>query len=132
MRKYPFLLIVFAAAALSIPAFPMGGHAPVPVQPTYEAPATDVRVINVTAKQFEYIPATIDVKKGVPVRIVLTSEDVTHGFAIDAFKINVSVEKGKQTIIDFTPDKAGTYEYYCTVFCGFGHMGMRGRMNVLE
>jgi cytochrome c oxidase subunit 2 len=132
MRKHLFLFILFAAAALSNPAFPMGGPAPSAPSATYEAPAAGMRVIRVIAKQFEYVPATIDVKKGVPVRVVLTSQDVTHGFAIDAFKINVSVEKGKETVVDFTPNRSGTYEYYCSVFCGYGHMGMRGRLNVLD
>jgi cytochrome c oxidase subunit II len=131
MRKYLILFVVFAAA-LSSPAFPMGGPAPTPPSASYEAPAANARVITIIAKQFEYIPATITVKKGVPVRLILTSQDVTHGFAIDAFKINVTVEKGKETVVDFTPDRAGTFEYYCSVFCGYGHMGMRGTLTVLD
>jgi heme/copper-type cytochrome/quinol oxidase subunit 2 len=130
MRNYLFVFILFISAIFSIPAFPMGGTAPTPPSATYQAPAANVQVINVIAKQFEFIPNTINVKRGIPVRIILTSQDDTHGFAIDDLKINVSVEKGKQTIVDFTPNKSGTYEFYCSVFCGLGHMGMRGKLIV--
>jgi cytochrome c oxidase subunit II len=132
MKKLLFLLVVFAVAMVSSPAFSMAGPAPIAPVVKYEAPAANAQVINVSAKQFEFIPSEITVKKGVPVRIILTSQDVTHGFAIDALKINVSVEKGKNAIVDFTPTSVGTYEFYCSEFCGLGHMGMRGKLMVVE
>ena len=78
----------------------------------------------------EQFGVMIVVKKGIPVRIILSSQDVTHGFAIDAFKVSASVEKGKDTVVNFTPDKTGTFDYYCSVFCGIGHLGMRGKITV--
>jgi cytochrome c oxidase subunit 2 len=101
---------------------PLSGKAAVQV--------SKVRTIKVLAKQFEFIPKTIVLKKGVPVRLVFTSQDVTHGFAVDAFKINVTIEKGKDTVLDFTPDKTGTFDFYCSYFCGFGHHDMRGKLIV--
>jgi cytochrome c oxidase subunit II len=132
MKKSLFIYVLFTVAAISIPAFPMGGPAPTPPAAAYEAAAANTQVINILAKQFEFIPNAIEVKRGQTVRLILTSQDVTHGFAIDAFKVNVTVEKGKETVVDFVPDKSGTYDYYCNVFCGIGHMGMRGKLTVID
>ena len=122
------------------PALAMGSPPPSPsvmiptqeaITSTFETTASaDEQVIRISAKQFEYNPSRFTVKQGVPVKIILTSEDVKHGFAIDYYSVNVNVEKGKDTIVTFTPDKAGTYDYYCSVFCGVGHIGMRGQMTV--
>jgi nitrosocyanin len=116
--------IILAAHAFSMSTPPAASPEVVPVN--FES----VQEIRIVAKQFEYVPSSVVVKKGIPVRIILSSQDVTHGFAIDAFNVHASVEKGKDTIVNFTPDKAGTYDYYCTVFCGIGHLGMRGKLIV--
>ncbi len=141
MKRYiRFVYIyLFLITALFIGAFAMGGppQSAAPMIPTGEAVSSTfevatpgTQVIKVMAKQFEFIPNEITGKSGIPVRIILTSEDVTHGFAIDDLKINVQVRKGEDTIVDFTPDKPGTYDFYCSVFCGIGHPGMRGKLIV--
>lgn len=43
-----------------------------------------VRVVEVKARQFEFEPETIVVRKGEKVRLEVTSEDVKHGIAISA------------------------------------------------
>lgn len=40
--------------------------------------------IHMTARRFEFDPRTITVQKGQPAKLVITSEDVDHGFAIDS------------------------------------------------
>lgn len=86
--------------------------------------------MSVIAKQFEFLPAKIEVKLGQPTKIYLTSIDATHGFHIEAFKINVRIEKGKVSVVGFTPDKAGEFEIRCSSFCGVGHPWMRGKLIV--
>ena len=136
MKKFALVLsllvVISSAHAMAMGGPPESGSHMVPTSAaaSFETAPADVHVVRITAKQFEYLPKTFTVKKGSPVRIILTSADVAHGFAIDAFQINVRVEKDKDTIVDFTPDKAGTFDYYCTVFCGIGHAGMRGQMTV--
>lgn len=121
--------------ALAVPALSSGG-AP-PTSPGYKgAPAAPKELpqkpqeIRVLAKQYEFIPNRIAVKLNVPVRLIITSADVYHGFAIDDFKIDATIEKGKETIITFTPKKTGTYVFYCSIFCGVGHRDMRGLLIV--
>lgn len=71
-----------------------------------ETPATPVE-IKVTARRFQFDPATITVPKGKPVKLVITSLDVSHGFAIKEFGIKETIEAKQSKTIEFTPDKAG-------------------------
>ncbi len=88
--------------------------------------------VSVIAKQFTYYPDQIVVRKGQPLRLYLTSIDVTHGFALPDFKIDRQIKKGEITTIDFVPNKAGTFPFHCSVFCGLGHLGMTGKLVVVE
>jgi cytochrome c oxidase subunit 2 len=97
------------------------------------APAQDTpRRIEVSAKKFTYTPAEVTVKKGEPVVIVLTSEDVTHGLKFKELNLNTKIEKGKPAELAFTPDKVGTFVGHCSVFCGSGHGSMTLTLHVTE
>jgi cytochrome c oxidase subunit II len=89
-----------------------------------------VRVVKVRAKRFEYIPGTIVVNEGEKVRLEITSEDTTHGFGLSEYKIRLTLEPGKTQKAEFTAGKPGTYGFHCIVFCGMGHMKMRGELVV--
>ena len=89
------------------------------------------RVIKMTAKQFQYDPATVVVALGDRVKIEATSLDVPHGFQLDDFGIKQKVEPDATTTITFVADKAGTHEFHCSVFCGEGHGEMKGELVVL-
>ncbi len=134
MRRLVFLQVLFAVVLFSSSAFAFAGPAPAEnpggESPDVTPPPPNAQIIKVTAQQFNYIPDPIRVKKGVPVRLIITSADVPHGFVIDEFNINERIEKGVITILDFTPDKAGTYDMYCNVECGVGHSYMRGKFIV--
>ena len=83
-------------------------------------------MIEVVAKRYEFVPASIEVVQGEPVRIVVTSGDGFHGFGIDAFDISKEIARGDTVTIDFTPDTAGQFPILCTEYCGDGHEEMRG------
>lgn len=89
-------------------------------------------IIKMTAKKFEFSPSTITVKKGDRVRLQITSEDVTHGFSLPDFGVSMNLEPGKMTEVAFTPDKAGEFDFRCSVFCGTGHGTMAGKLVVTE
>ena len=40
--------------------------------------------------------------------------------------ININLQKNGSA--EFTADKAGTYEYHCSVMCGSGHTNMTGKL----
>lgn len=78
-----------------------------------------------------WTPDVIQAKTGVPLHLRLTSEDVTHGFAVGQSDIPaVDVLPGKMTDVTLTFDKPGTYTFYCTRWCGIYHWRMRGKIEV--
>jgi len=88
------------------------------------------QVVPVTAKKFDFTPAVIELKLGVPVVLELHSADRRHGFALPDFKIDEQIEAGETRRVRFVPDKAGTFEFHCSVFCGSGHEEMGGQIVV--
>ncbi|MDP4086408.1 MAG: cupredoxin domain-containing protein [Bacillota bacterium] len=82
--------------------------------------------IKVEATDFKYDKKVIHIKKGDAIKITLHSDDGGHGLAIPAFNINIQGNGSAE----FTADKAGTYDYYCSVMCGSGHAKMTGKLIV--
>ena len=95
------------------------------------APTAAPRKITITARKYEFNPAKIEMKVGEPVEITLQAEDATHGFTCKDLGVDkVVVEKGHGKSFVVTPQKAGTYEFKCAKWCGFGHGRMKGEILV--
>lgn len=88
------------------------------------------RVVKVSARRFQFTPATIALKKGEPVVFELTSEDVFMGMNVPDFGVRSDIVPGKTMRMPFTPDKAGTFTFVCDVFCGDKHEEMSGTLVV--
>ena len=91
---------------------------------------SEVKEFKMTAKQFAFVPETIEVNKGDKVRLIVTSTDIPHGIAIPEYGINERLDPGKEVSIEFTADKQGTFTAFCSVFCGSGHSNMKGKIVV--
>jgi cytochrome c oxidase subunit 2 len=92
--------------------------------------ATEFRIL---AQQWYYNPANIKVNPGDTVRFILTSQDLTHGFAMNELGINLSLPPGVDVTheIVIPPDMAeGAYTMYCSIFCGIGHPYLKGKIIV--
>jgi cytochrome c oxidase subunit 2 len=83
------------------------------------------RVVEITAKRFEFSPAEIVLKVDEPVTLRLRSLDVTHGFFQRALGIDLEIQPGKVTDLTITPRKAGRFLTICDHFCGSGHGNMK-------
>ena len=103
-----------------------------PEQPAASGQAPAAREFQMTARKYKYEPNVITVKKGEVVRLIITAQDRKHGFKLQEFGIDQELLKGAPTTIEFTADKAGTFEFKCSVFCGFGHGKMKGKLIVEE
>lgn len=57
-------------------------------------------------------------------RILLKSNDVSHGFWIPGLGIDKEASPDVTTKIDITPEKTGTFPGACNIQCGRGHAGM--------
>ncbi len=73
----------------------------------------------------------LHVPVGRPVRLTLTSEDVIHGFFIPAFRIKQDAVPGRYTQVWFEATKVGTYDLFCSAYCGSLHSGMIGKVVVM-
>ncbi len=90
------------------------------------------KTIAITAHRFAFEPAQITLKKGEPVVLQLTSNDVTHGFYLKPLKIDEVIEPGKTTEVKVTPETAGTFTTICDHFCGANHGNMKMTIVVAE
>lgn len=76
----------------------------------------EVKTVAVEGGSFYYKPNEIRVKKGDKVRVVLESKDMMHDFVIDELGVRTAILKAGETgTVEFTADKTGTFEYYCSV-----------------
>lgn len=88
------------------------------------------KVFDVTGKNFEFSLKEIKVNQGDKVKINFTSSEGFHDWVLDEF--NVATEKiqgGQSASVTFIADKAGVYEYYCSVGT-HRQMGMTGKLIV--
>jgi cytochrome c oxidase subunit 2 len=90
------------------------------------------KVIEITAKKFEFTPSEITLKKGQPVILRLTSVDRVHGFMSKPLKFDTDIAVGKPTDVAVTPDTAGDFTVICDHYCGVGHGNMKMKVSVVE
>src|SRR5476649_1658079 len=86
--------------------------------------------IEIMAMKFSFTPDTVKVKRGQPVTFVLTSIDRIHGFKMPDFGIRTDIVPDQETRVTITPEKAGTFTFFCDIFCGDGHEDMAGTLVV--
>ena len=90
------------------------------------------QVVRVEARRFEFTPAEITVRKGVPAVVEIRTRDVVHGFSIPDLGVRAEVRPGEVASVRFTPGKAGRFPFLCDVYCGAGHEEMSGTLVVTE
>ncbi len=88
------------------------------------------QAITVEAGNYYFKPDKIKVKKGEKVTITINNKGGFHDFAIDAFNVkSAMIPSDGSTTVTFTPDKTGTFEFYCSVG-NHRAMGMKGTLVV--
>ena len=90
--------------------------------------------VYMTAIRSHFTPDIVRVKQGETVHLHLDNleqaYDATHGFAINSYNINLSIEPGEHSDVTFVADKAGVFPLYCTEFCSALHLEMAGYLLV--
>ena len=79
-----------------------------------------------------HVDENLHVPVATPIRLVMTSEDVIHGFYIPAFRLKRDVVPGRYVKLWFQATKPGEYQIYCTQYCGTGHSDMWAKAVVHE
>lgn len=93
---------------------------------TPKTPSPAANTIDLAADMSGFNMQEIRVKAGQPVTIRLTSLDGPHHtdgggkhqWAVDEFGVSVVAPAEGSNLTTFTPDKPGTYTYYCDICCG--------------
>lgn len=89
-----------------------------------------VKKFTVTGKNFSFTPNMITVKKGDKVKITFKNTQGFHDFVIDGYRAaTIQFAAPGEEILEFTADKAGSFEYYCSVGT-HRMMGMKGILKV--
>lgn len=86
--------------------------------------------VPVVGEQMSFSPSQIKVKRGETVTINFTSKNGLHDWVLDEFNTSTkTVSAGETTSVTFVADKAGTFEYYCSV-ANHRQQGMVGTLIV--
>jgi len=109
------------------------------------------KVINVTMQEFSFQPPEITLKVGQPVKLILQNRGaVLHDFSSDdaevsvkssahgaehdmsgmnneMLKVHMAADVGQTETLEFTPNKPGTYTFFCTV-AEHKEAGMTGKL----
>ncbi|MGB2952072.1 MAG: cytochrome c oxidase subunit II [Gaiellaceae bacterium] len=67
-----------------------------------------------------------------PVRLQITSMDVTHAFWVPQFGQNLDAVPGAVNNLRITPNRLGTFPVICNELCGLGHALMRSEAIVMK
>jgi plastocyanin domain-containing protein len=76
-----------------------------------------------------YEPANVRVRRGAPVRLVFDRQETSgcsEEVVFPAFGIRRFLPAHQKTVVEFTPEEVGTYEFTC------GMSMLRGRLTVVD
>ena len=86
--------------------------------------------VTVEGSNYKFIPNVINTKKGDTVILIFKSTGAIHNLVIDEFGVETNkIGDGEEEEMEFVADKAGTFEFYCSV-ANHRAMGMTGKLTV--
>src|SRR5262249_31568039 len=83
-------------------------------------------------QQYSFTPQCILVPTDTPITLRMTSADVVHGFLIAGTSINLMLVPGYVASLPARFSTPGTRYMPCHEFCGMGHEGMWGKVEVID
>lgn len=93
-------------------------------------PKASVKEFTITGENFRFSLSEMKVRKGDTVRVTFKSTSGFHNWTIDEFHAATKqLTAGEQETVKFVADKAGVFEYYCSVGT-HRQMGMKGTLIV--
>lgn len=95
------------------------------------ATVTKVNEITISATDYAFTPAKLSIKTGDKVKLVFQNNGkFPHNLVIDELKVTTkTINAGQTDTIEFTADKAGSYNMYCSVD-SHRQKGMEGTVSV--
>ena len=86
--------------------------------------------VNITAKDYRFSPARVEVGVNDLVRVTVTSEDVAYGFTIDEYRVSKRVPPNGSVSFEFRADRAGTFSFYSSLTSDSRHSQAKGQLIV--
>jgi cytochrome c oxidase subunit 2 len=77
-------------------------------------------------------PPNVVVPKGQDLYVTISSRDVIHGFAVPELGLKQDAIPQQNNTIKTTPLEEGTYQGYCTEYCGVSHSQMYFTVEVVS
>lgn len=72
----------------------------------------------------------VHLPEGKTAKIVLTSEDIVHGFWVPQFRLKADAKPGVAESVVVRPMELGEFNIVCATLCGDQHYAMRGFVHV--
>jgi cytochrome c oxidase subunit II len=86
---------------------------------------------HIVARKFAYSVPRIEVQQGDLVKITLDTTDIPHSFTIDEpYRLAKRARPGHPVVFEFRADKAGTFDFYCSLKIDEGCRNMKGQLVV--
>lgn len=105
-------------------------------------PPVNAKEIRVTGKKwlwsFDYPQDGIStigeiyVPVNTPIKLIMSSTDVLHSFYLPNFRIKRDTVPNRYTRLWFEANRTGTFQVFCTEYCGDGHSQMLADLHVLS
>jgi heme/copper-type cytochrome/quinol oxidase subunit 2 len=92
--------------------------------------APEHKDIKITAKDYRFSPARVEVGVNDLVRVTVTSEDVAYGFTIDEYRVSKRVPPNGTVTFEFRADRAGTFPFYSSLTSDSRHSQAKGQLIV--
>ena len=122
---------VVVAPGAGVPGAPVAVPAPARSQGQASASAAGPGQIKVVATDLQFDQKEIGVAAGQPVETTLKNEGVLeHDIVVKELNLHVYAQGGQTAKGSFTPDKEGTYEFFCSI-PGHREAGMVGKLIVI-
>jgi cytochrome c oxidase subunit 2 len=74
----------------------------------------------------------LHVPVGQPVKLTITSKDVIHSVFVPQFRLHMDAVPGRYTTAWFHATRTGTFNLFCSQYCGTNHSLMIGQVVVME
>ena len=88
--------------------------------------------VRAIGQQYSFTPQCIVVPTGTPIMFRATSADVIHGFLIEHTNVNTMLVPGYISTATTKFSTPANLVMPCHEFCGTGHEGMWGRIQVID
>jgi len=88
--------------------------------------------VSITATEFKFSPTSIQVPLGQKITFTLSNTGtVDHDVTVQAAGFTLSAKAGQSATSEFTFDKAGVFDFFCSI-PGHKEAGMQGRLTVVD